>query len=91
MRSVQRVQPSVARRDPSALATGFCELVSPLWPGPLILLVVRAFRHDGTKLALNQERTAACNLPGNTPRRSLRLSVIAAARVISAPESSPVT
>lgn len=82
------------QQRPFSARYNFCELVSLLWLGAPILLVVRAFRHDRIKLALDQpaqECTAACNLPGNTPCLSLLPSVIVAAHVISVPWSSPVT
>lgn len=44
----------------------FPRLVSLLWLGALVSLVVRAFRHGRIKLASTQpaqERTAACKLP----------------------------
>lgn len=76
------------QQRPLSTRYGFCELVSLLWRAALILPVVRAFRHDQIKLALNQpaqECTAACNLPGNTPCLSLLPSVIVAARIVSVP------
>lgn len=63
----------------------FPRLLSLAWLGALVSLVVRAFRHGRIKLALTQpaqERTAACKLPGKTPRPSLPLPVLAAARVL---------
>lgn len=62
-----------------------CALVPLLGLGARILPVVRVLRHDRIELAFNQECTAACNLPGNTPCLSLLPSVIVAAHVISVP------